>query len=1328
MRPANRDGFTIAIICALTLEADAVEALFDETYDRFSTAYGQDEQDYNAYITGRLGQHHVVLCYLPSMGKRSAAAAAASLRMNYKRIELALVVGICGAVPFASKDTEIVLGDVIISNSVIEYDFGRQKPDGFCRKGNVKEALGRPNPRIRALLAGLEGQATRVELEGKIDEYLQGLQEQPDTGWQHPGADHDVLFESSYRHKHHSSDLQDKCCCFNCHSSNDPVCDNAEKKDCMSLGCDGSIIHRNRHATGETSPRIHIGTIACADTVMKSGEHRDRIAEKEGVIGFEMEGAGVWDNLPCIIVKGVCDYADSHKNKLWQKYAAATAACCVKGFLEYWLPVSSESSITQVRPSNIASILRKYYTSARRLQIQRISGELLEMEQCYINLSLISEPQRESSQSSPHSLFFSLQVATIDKESQVLLQDVFKSREMPDGRTVDPRRILIHGRAGVGKTTLCKKIMHEHLHHGMWRELFDFIVWIPLRRLKSQSSHIRTLEELLQDLYFSQLPKGEGEGSAGELEKMLLDPSQARKILLILDGLDEVSREWESETAMNNLLLRLLDHPSLITTSRPYGASRLCILSSFDLELETVGFREHEVEAYVKTIYKRDLPKADSILKYLQYHKLIARLVRIPIQLDAVCYSWDRDFILESAPKTMTSLYQAVTLKLWQKDLLRLGKSDTYKQVNENTVSGFSSLQIQDFLPVEINLLERLAFTGICNEIVEFNVDHRHRLYDLLKSQGVILPDAPEVTLQKISFLHTSNMTGMDLDQSFHFLHLTFQEFFAARYFAAQWIKKEQLICTHLRTAIPSTTLISPQSFLQDHKYVPRYNIMWRFVSGLIQTPHRSEQNTGAGEGLRQFFDEIESEPHDLLGQAHPRLLLHCLTEVIPDSNEACNLSMIEDQIFDWLLYEVAQPSHTFFADERDCPEHILLKILRAPSKNLIMCGLYAFRKWEPLPLPVVEAYLQLLKHDDEHVVEAVVHALSLQSQLPPAILQAMFPLTVEGDHPVLFGKLWQHISIYPEICTSLIPHLKDDRGHVRLSTAAILAQQPIPPSGVLEALLDFLQDPRPKIRYGTAIILSLLEELAPIAIEALLPLLEDDEYWVRRSAVETLGKQPILPPLAVKAILSLTKDVDWSVRGAALTALNKHQSLTPGVLETIIPLIGDPNWLVRRSFIELLGDQPILMPEILEVLVHFLTDEDLFVRSRVIDALMKRSPTLPPAVVESLLPLLQDSNLEVRRNMMNLLGQQQALSVTAVGALEHSQSILNLLDHEHIDRPPPLSTEDLAILLPLLDQSGTVADRAVEILGRQPSLPPPVVDTFVEILALHTNILPAYY
>jgi nucleoside phosphorylase len=89
---------------------------------------------------------------------------------------------------------------------------------------------------------------------------------------------------------------------------------------------------------------IHFGRIASGDTVMKSGEDRDSIAQRESVIAFEMEGASVLGNLPCIIVKGVCDYADSHKDKTWQNYAAGSAAACMKALLEQWAVTDYSSS------------------------------------------------------------------------------------------------------------------------------------------------------------------------------------------------------------------------------------------------------------------------------------------------------------------------------------------------------------------------------------------------------------------------------------------------------------------------------------------------------------------------------------------------------------------------------------------------------------------------------------------------------------------------------------------------------------------------------------------------------------------------------------------------------------------------------------------------------------------------------------------------------------------------------------------------------------------------------------------------------------------------
>jgi nucleoside phosphorylase len=353
--PAHRRDFEIAVICALRLEADAVEALFDKFYD--NGPYGKAAGDINAYTTGMIGCHNVVLAHMSGIGKGNAAHVASSFRSSFAGIKLVLVVGICGGVPNGTDDEkEILLGDVIISTGLVQYDFGRRLPNTFIRKDTLEENLGRPTTEIRALLTKLSGRMGRMRLKENTSNYLAAVCQLP--GFEHaryPGADEDKLFEPAYRHKHH--DLLACAICTKCERKEDEVCEAALESSCIELKCDeNKQVTRHRLVKARTTaaaakegsattqeaveaqkPVIHFGLIASGDTVMKSGEDRDKIAVKEKVIAFEMEGAGVWHSFPCVVIKGVCDYADSHKNKKWQGYAAATAAACMKAFLNEWI-------------------------------------------------------------------------------------------------------------------------------------------------------------------------------------------------------------------------------------------------------------------------------------------------------------------------------------------------------------------------------------------------------------------------------------------------------------------------------------------------------------------------------------------------------------------------------------------------------------------------------------------------------------------------------------------------------------------------------------------------------------------------------------------------------------------------------------------------------------------------------------------------------------------------------------------------------------------------------------------------------------------------------
>jgi nucleoside phosphorylase len=328
-RPESRRDFEIAIVCALPVEFDAVEASLDEHYG----AYGKQRGDLNFYRTGRIDKYNIVLAHLPEMGKRSAASVASSLLISFPRIDLTILTGICGGVPFPSADTELILGDAIISSKVAEYDFGKLYPDGFQQRQAFTDTLGRADRDIRSLLSALKTRRLQEHFQEKHLNYLTHLITL-DKRWHYPGAVQDQLFQASYRHKHQHQTWETRCICLDCKSSEDPVCGQALENCCDKLGCAEQLIKRTRLTECNPSPRMHFGALGSGDTVMKSGEHRNRLAERTGIIGFEMEGVGICDSLRCIIIKGVCDYADSHKNKTWQEYAAASAASCTKAFLE----------------------------------------------------------------------------------------------------------------------------------------------------------------------------------------------------------------------------------------------------------------------------------------------------------------------------------------------------------------------------------------------------------------------------------------------------------------------------------------------------------------------------------------------------------------------------------------------------------------------------------------------------------------------------------------------------------------------------------------------------------------------------------------------------------------------------------------------------------------------------------------------------------------------------------------------------------------------------------------------------------------------------------
>jgi nucleoside phosphorylase len=298
------EEYTVGWISALDIEMAAARSMLDVCH---GTPPIQNARDANSYILGSIGDHNIVLACLSGYGTTSAATAATSMLFSFPSVRFGLMVGIGGGIP--SKTRDIRLGDVVVSTpennygGVVQYDFGKKLKEGHFKHTGT---LSRP-PLV--LLNGVSSLRAEYELgNGKIPQYVREAMLRKNTAGQlnkqysNPGPENDKLYNADYDH-----------------IGDEPTCESCDVTKVM-----------DRPSRPVSHPIVHYGTIASGNQVIKDAKTRDEWGVKFGAICFEMEAAGLMDNFPCLVVRGICDYADSHKNKDWQRYAAAVAAAYAK--------------------------------------------------------------------------------------------------------------------------------------------------------------------------------------------------------------------------------------------------------------------------------------------------------------------------------------------------------------------------------------------------------------------------------------------------------------------------------------------------------------------------------------------------------------------------------------------------------------------------------------------------------------------------------------------------------------------------------------------------------------------------------------------------------------------------------------------------------------------------------------------------------------------------------------------------------------------------------------------------------------------------------------
>lgn len=416
-------NYTVGWICAITSEYVAAQAFLDEEHEGPEYLSPHNKND---YTLGRIGRHNVVLSVLPlgSYGTSSAGRVAEDMLHSFPNVRIGLMVGIGGGAP--SPNHDIRLGDIVVSipfngrGGVIQYDFGktiqgqRFQPTGF---------LDQPPTVLRAAVNGLRAQ---YESEGhRLEKAVnKALQKKPRLRkkYMRPDQESDRLYRSHVVHPPESG----RTCAIDC--GDDPT----------------RLVLRNPRSEDEDNPAIHYGLIASANQLMKDAVIRDKLAAENGVLCFEMEAAGLINHFPCLIIRGICDYSDSHKNKQWQGYAAMVAAAYAKDLLCRIVPQQVESN------QECLDLARGV---AAERHIQQITASMAIQRTVAIGIPFAQNVR------------FQGRAQTLRDLHSLLL---------PRGPSVSKRleSCVIHGMAGIGKTQTALEYTYRY------RQDYIYIFWI----------------------------------------------------------------------------------------------------------------------------------------------------------------------------------------------------------------------------------------------------------------------------------------------------------------------------------------------------------------------------------------------------------------------------------------------------------------------------------------------------------------------------------------------------------------------------------------------------------------------------------------------------------------------------------------------------------------------------------------------------------------------------------------------------------------------------------------------------------------------------------
>ncbi|KAJ3578558.1 hypothetical protein NPX13_g2003 [Xylaria arbuscula] len=327
LKKLTHGDYAFGWVAALPIELAAARAMLDELHEELPRSRG----DSNTYTLGEIGNHNIVIASLPSngYGTVNAATAANNMHRTFPSVQDFLMVGVAGGAGLTGN-VDVRLGDIVVGDRLVQYDLGK---DLDHRNFKTTAIPLYPSQRLRTAMVMLR--STHVLEDSEVPALIYEI------GEKYPklrdslsrSSLRDLLFQDKYLHTGPSSHCGE---------------------------CDQSKLVERRQRQDD-DPEIHYGVIASGNSLIKSPGRRAQLVREWQALFFEMEGAGIIESLQCLVIRSICDYADSHKNEIWQPYAAVAAAAYAKELI-LAMPISDrEPEIDPSLQNEAATIMNSLY-------------------------------------------------------------------------------------------------------------------------------------------------------------------------------------------------------------------------------------------------------------------------------------------------------------------------------------------------------------------------------------------------------------------------------------------------------------------------------------------------------------------------------------------------------------------------------------------------------------------------------------------------------------------------------------------------------------------------------------------------------------------------------------------------------------------------------------------------------------------------------------------------------------------------------------------------------------------------------------------------------